>query len=181
MGTETQGNNVQNQGNGNTQTPPEGGTQGAPQGGTQGAPQGGTEPKTFTQEEVNRIVQNRVAKYADYEDLKAKAAKLDEIEEANKSELQKATEKAASLQAELDGMKQAETIRAMRETVAKETGVPANLLTGGTEDECKAQAEAIKAYAKPGAYPNVKDGGEPQNNKGTATRDQFAAWLNNQG
>lgn len=172
MGTENQNGNIQNQGNGNTQTPPEGGTQ--------GAPQGGTEPKTFTQEEVNRIVQNRVAKYADYEDLKAKAARLDEIEEANKSELQKATEKAASLQAELDGMKQAETIRAMRETVAKETGVPAELLTGGTEDECKAQADAIKAYAKPGKYPKVPDGGEPQNHKGAATRDQFAEWLNSQ-
>lgn len=165
MGTENQNNeNVQNQGNGNTQTPPE----------------GGTETKTFTQEDVNRIVQNRVAKYADYDDLKAKAAKLDEIEEANKSELQKATERAENLQKELDGMKQAEAIRTMRDAVAKETGVPADLLTGGTEEECKAQAEAIKAYAKPGKYPKVPDGGEPQNHKGATTRDQFAEWLNSQ-
>ena len=31
---------------------------------------------TFTQEDVNRMIQKRVAKYADYEALKEKAAKL---------------------------------------------------------------------------------------------------------
>ena len=48
------------------------------------APTGG-EPKTFTQEDVNHIVAKRVAKYADYEELKEKAAKYDEQIEANKS------------------------------------------------------------------------------------------------
>ena len=44
-----------------------------------------TGERTFTQDEVNRIVSNRVAKYADYEELKGKAAKFDEAqEEANK-------------------------------------------------------------------------------------------------
>ena len=70
------------------------------------------ETKTFTQDEVNRIIGERVAraegKYSDYEELKAKAAKLDEIEEANKSELEKATEKANALQAELDGLSRTE-------------------------------------------------------------------------
>lgn len=55
------------------------------------------ENKTFTQEEVDNIVSSRLkregAKYADYEELKAKASKFDEMEEANKSELQKANEK----------------------------------------------------------------------------------------
>ena len=48
-----------------------------------------TQPQTFTQEDVNRIVAKRVAKYSDYEDLKEKAAKFDAAEEANKSDLQK--------------------------------------------------------------------------------------------
>lgn len=73
--------------------------------------------------------------------------KLDEIEEANKSELQKATERANNLEAELNGLKKAEEVRLMRENVAKETGVPSSLLNGDTEESCKAQAEAIKAYA----------------------------------
>ena len=142
----------------------------------------GTLPKTFTQDEVDRIVGDRLsrerAKYPDYEDLKAKAAKLDEMEEASKTELQKATDRAEKLQAELDGMKKAESVRAMRDKVADETGIPANLLTGDTEEACKEQAEAIKAYAQP-TYPKVKDGGEPQKTAGKmATRDQFAQWLN---
>lgn len=142
------------------------------------------EGKTFTQEELDKIVGERLQrerqKYADYDDLKTKAAKFDEQEEANKSELQKATERADSLQKELDGLKAAESVRMIRESVAKEMNIPANLLTGSTEEECKEQAEAIKAYAKPAAYPSVRDGGEPQNTKGLSTREQFADWLNNQ-
>ena len=64
------------------------------------------EEKTFTQDDVNRIVQSRIVevknKYADYDDLKAKATKFDEMEEAEKTELQKATEKADALQAQLE-------------------------------------------------------------------------------
>lgn len=60
--------------------------------------------KTFTQAELNQIVKDRLAraesKFADYEDLKAKAAKLDEIEEANKSELEKARDEAEKAKAE---------------------------------------------------------------------------------
>lgn len=137
--------------------------------------------RTFTQDEVNAIVGKRLAeekgKFSDYEDLKAKAMKLDEIEEANKSELQKATERANNLEAELNGLKKAEEVRLMRENVAKETGVPSNLLNGDTEEACKAQAEAIKAYAQPGGYPKVKDGGEiPKNTNGSA-KQQFADYM----
>lgn len=138
--------------------------------------------RTFTQEEVNAIVGKRVAeekgKFADYEDLKAKAAKYDEAEEASKSELQKATERANNLEAELNGLKKAEEIRQMREKIASETGIPANLINGTTEDECKAQAEAIKAFATPSGYPKVKDGGEvPKPSSGNAKAD-FANYMN---
>jgi hypothetical protein len=46
-----------------------------------------------SQEDLNRIVEQRLArergKYADYDDLKAKAAKFDEADAASKTELQK--------------------------------------------------------------------------------------------
>lgn len=136
--------------------------------------------QTFTQEDVNRIVQKRVAKYSDYEELKAKAAKLDEIEEANKTELEKATERADSLQKQIDGLMAAEKIRDMHDKVSKETGVPANLLTADTEEECIKQAEEIKAFARPKGYPAVKDAGEVQgSSKGTA-KQQFIEWMNQQ-
>lgn len=139
------------------------------------------EIKTFTQEELNAIVSDRLArekaKYEGFEELKSKAAKYDELEEANKSEMQKAQEKVASLEAELSSIKKANEVKEMREKVANESGIPANLLTGASEEECKAQAEAIKAYANP-TYPNVKDGGEVRNLNKHSTRDQFAEWAN---
>lgn len=137
--------------------------------------------KTFTQADIDRIVSERLdrerGKYADYDELKAKAAKFDEAEEASKTELQKATEKATALQAEVDALKAATELRNVRDKVATETGIPVTLLTGGTEEECKAQAEAIKAYAQEAPYPSVKDAGNTHTVK-TETRDQFANWMN---
>jgi hypothetical protein len=67
--------------------------------GGDGGSGGGQAEKTFTQADVDRIVQDRLARAksappADYEDLKAKAAKFDELDAANKSELEKAQEAA---------------------------------------------------------------------------------------
>ena len=68
----------------------------------------------FTQADLDRIVKDRLTrereKYGDYDALKAKADKFDEIEEASKTELQKATEKAKALQDELDAFKKAESL-----------------------------------------------------------------------
>ena len=138
--------------------------------------------RTFNQEEVNAIVGKRLAeekaKFADYEALKAKAAKFDEAEEANKTELQKAIERANNFEAELNGMKKAEEIRQMKERIASETGIPANLINGTTEEECKAQAEAIKAFATPSGYPKVKDGGEVHKPSSGNAKADFAEFLN---
>lgn len=51
-----------------------------------------------TQADLDRIVESRLAreraKYEGFDELKAKAAKLDELEQANLTELQKATARA---------------------------------------------------------------------------------------
>lgn len=108
------------------------------------------EPRTFTQEEVNSIVADRLnrerAKYADYDDLKAKASQYD------------------TTKAQLDALNSANARRDIIARVAAATGCPAELLTGDTEEACTAQAQAITAFAKsqqPAGYPNVKDGGTP--------------------
>ena len=136
--------------------------------------------RTFTQEEVNAIVGKRLAeekgKYSDYEEIKAKAAKYDEAEEANKSELQKAVERANNLEAELAGIKKSEEIRSTREKIATETGIPAHLLTGETEEACKAQAEAIKAFAAPN-YPKVKDNGEVSKTSSGNAKTDFVEFM----
>ena len=136
--------------------------------------------RTFSQSELNAIVEDRLKrereKYPDYNELKAKAAKFDKIEEESKTELQKATERAEALQAELDGLKSAEQLRIMREEVATATGVPANLLTGTTKEDCEAQAKGIMSYASQSGYPNVPDGGESRTGGKTSNAQQFAEW-----
>lgn len=142
-----------------------------------------TETKTFTQEDVNRIVTDRLYKERqkyegiDLDALKEKAAKFDEMEEANKSELQKANDKAIQLEAELKELKKANEVRDIRDKVAKETGVPYSLLTAETEEDCRTQAKAVLDY-KASTYPTVRDGGEVQSTSKHTTRDQFAEYLN---
>ena len=120
------------------------------------------------------------------DELKSQLEKaLAELEAAKKvsarapspDELKTAQEAAAKLEKELTQMKLANQLRELRETVAKEKGVPAELLTGESEDACKKQADGILAYAKSQqGYPKLPDGGETSHVKGSSTRDQFAAW-----
>jgi len=59
-------------------------------------------PKTFTEEDLNRIVKERLdrerKKYANHADLEAKAKRLDEIENAKKSDEEKALAKLRALE-----------------------------------------------------------------------------------
>lgn len=125
-----------------------------------GAAQEAPKERTFTQAEVNAMIEGRLSRAS----------------EAAKAELQKMTEKAEKLQKELYDMKEADSIRTMRDKVAGETGVPVNLLTEATEEACRKQAEAIREYATP-KYPTVKDGGEATVEAKGSTREQFAAWM----
>lgn len=136
--------------------------------------------KTFTQAELDQIIAERLKrereKYPDYDSLKEKAARLDQIEEDAKSELQRAQEKAEKLQAELSAMKHQEEVRSIRDKVAQATGVPSSLLTGDTEEACTEQAAGILSFKSSVGYPVLKDGGEIQKTVEGSTRQQFAEW-----
>lgn len=58
-----------------------------------------------SQDDLNRVLGDRLererAKFKDYDDLKAKAAKFDQAEDANKTEIDKAREQTATAQAEV--------------------------------------------------------------------------------
>lgn len=105
-----------------------------------------------SQEALDKLISERVSrerkKYADYEDLKAKAAQFDELEEANKTELEKAQEKIAQLEAEKEANAKKAELAEMRAKVAKETGIPEALIKGSTEEEMQEFATSIAAYAK---------------------------------
>lgn len=110
-------------------------------------------PRTFTQDELNAILaedrRKTAEKYADYEDLKAKAEKHDQAEQENQTELQKALARAEKAE------KLAETERAGREaaerqslaaTVASEKGVPASHIHGSTREELEKSADQLIAW-----------------------------------
>jgi hypothetical protein len=115
-------------------------------GATGGEDSGWTPPAT--QDDLNRIIKERVdrerAKYADYNDLKSKASKFDELTEAQKSEVQRATERAEALERELNTIRTTQQIATWKSQVAEATGVPADVLAGSTLEEIQAFGEKLK-------------------------------------
>ena len=111
--------------------------------------------RTFSQAEVDKLMgkvrRETRAQFADYEDLKAKAAKYDEAEDAKKTELQRlteATERATRAEARIAELEAAAAHRVLVDKVASETGVPASILNGADEDELRASADVALAWFK---------------------------------
>lgn len=95
----------------------------------------GTEAQTFTQADVDRIVKERVqrekAKYADYDDLKAKAGSATTLEERV---------------AEIERQAKDSEARALRAEVANAKGLTptqAKRLIGATKEELEADADEL--------------------------------------
>jgi len=156
------------------------GTGDNPTGQQQQDDQGG--PKLLTQEEVDAIVEKRLgrekAKYADYDQLKSAAQKLQEIEDSQKTEAEKAEARAAAAEAEAEKFR----TQAVRAEVASEKGVPLDLLSGPQDSSPEALADyAEKLLAFRGEQPTgprssaLRDVNRQQV-KGT-TAEQFGSFL----
>lgn len=117
-----------------------------------------------TQADLDRIVESRLAKerakYAGYHDFKAKAERLDQAEEAAKTELQKAQDAAAAAEKRATDAE----AKALRGEIAAARGVPAALLSGSTQEELEAAADALLAFKGPGDHaPSTPGDGEDVN------------------
>lgn len=134
------------------------------------------EERTFTQAEVDAIVGDRLkrdrAKYSDYEEVKAKAAQYDELQEAAKTDLQKAEERASKAEAELERIRKRDEVAKLKADVAREYGISPDVLRGETEEDITAHAESLKAYFK--GYPTTNDRGEAHHNTKRTPADAFA-------
>ena len=92
-----------------------------------------------SQDDLNKVISDRVAreraKYADYKDVKAKAARLDEIEQANQTEAEKAAKRVAELEAELNNTRR----DSLRLKIASAHGIndadDIDLFLTGTDEE----------------------------------------------
>lgn len=86
----------------------------------------------------------------DPEELK----RLRELDEASKTEAQKAAEKLAEYEAKVKEYETKEQIAAWAKEVSKETEVPVDLLRGSTKEELQAHAEQLKPLiGQPGGQP----------------------------
>jgi hypothetical protein len=136
-----------------------------------------------SQEELDRIIQSRLdrerKKFGDYDELKKAADRLAQLEEANKTEAQKTADKLAAAEkraSELEG-------KALRAEVAAAKGVPVALLTGSTQEELEAAADALIAYRgeqKPAGPSSSSLNRVNSNTVKGSTGDQFADFFTTQ-
>ena len=120
-----------------------------------------------TQEAFDAAIKARIERaerkvreeFGDYDDLKAQAAKWDEKEEGEKSDLQKAQEHIRELEDAAAKRDASDKLKAAREKVAKETGVPAELISGDDEESMTEFAQAVAKYAKKPVAPNADGAG----------------------
>lgn len=129
-----------------------------------------------SQEELDRIIQARLdrerKKFADYDEKAAAAAELAQLKEANKTEAEKVAERLAAAEKRAAQLE----VKALRAEVAAAKGVPVSLLSGSTQEELEAAADALiefrgeqKAAPSSPAFGRVNG----QTVKGS-TGDQFA-------
>lgn len=153
-----------------------------PNGEQPGGNSGWTPPAS--QDELNRIISERVtrerAKYADYAELKTKAAEFDRLAESQKTETQKALERAEAAETAL-AAKQSE---ALRLSVIAKHQIPEeyqDFVSGDSEDDLTARAERVKALIASSSTPqspfpkaDPSQGGTGNQGKQT-TADLFAS------
>lgn len=123
-----------------TETPPSSGS-------------GSDEKKSYTQAEIDGIVEGRLKrereKYVDYDDLKSKAAKWEEQENANRSELERAQGTAAEEKKRADGAELSALKLDVALDKAPEGMSPADVrklaprLSGTTREELEKDAEEL--------------------------------------
>lgn len=111
--------------------------------------------RTYTEAEHKALVEDAISrrfkKYADYDELKTKAAEADQLKAAQMTDTEKAKAEAEALRAEnatLAGTIKARETEALKQRIASELKVPEGLvpfLTGDTEEEMRANAQTILA------------------------------------
>lgn len=135
-----------------------------------------------SQEDFDKAIQARIAreraKFADYEQVKADAAELAKIRDSQKTEAQKLQDERDQARKELE----AERSARLRAEVAATKGVPASLLTGGTQEELEASADALIAFrGEQKSAPSSSAIGRANTTQGTTTTaDAFAAFVEGQ-
>jgi hypothetical protein len=130
--------------------------------------------KTFTQADVDKLITDRLTrerkKYEGFDELKAKAAKFDELESSNKTELEKAEARAKVAEdkvAVLTAQITARDVEILKKEALVAVGLPTTLwqrVAGSTAEEITADVAELQKIAggtttaKPGTTIGTKTG-----------------------
>ena len=116
----------------------------------QGQEQGKEFVAITSQADFDSAIQARLAreraKFADYDDVKAAAGRLTEIENASKTESERQLERSTELERENAELKFGKTraeVAEAKSDPAKGIVIPASMLTGSTKEELEASADAL--------------------------------------
>jgi hypothetical protein len=136
-----------------------------------------TNDRLFTQSDVDRIVSERLARdrkdRSDYDDLKAKAKRLGEVESAL-AQTESLAEALKTAEARTHELEAAVQITAWKDEVARQSGVDPRVLHGNSLDEIMASAQTINEV-----YPRQSAGYVPSEGGGgkmpQMTREEILA------
>lgn len=136
-----------------------------------------------SQEDFDKAIQARIARErakipTDYEELKSAKAELDKIRESQKTEAEKVQERLDAAERRAVELE----LKATRAEVAAAKGVPVELLSGGTQEELEASADALIAFrGEQKTAPSSSAIGRANTTAGaTTTADSFAAFIEGQ-
>lgn len=130
----------------------------------------GFEPIT-SQEALNKVIGQRIAKvesrFADYDDLKSKAEKFDEAQQAAKSDLEKALERAEQAEKRAATYEAKEQVAKWAAEIVGDSGVPAEALRGSTREELEEHFGLLKPhFTKPAPTRTATPKGKPASGSG---------------
>jgi hypothetical protein len=138
------------------------------------------EVKTFTQEQVNALLatekRKAAEKFADYDAVKEKASRLDQLEQDSKTELQKALDEAAALKSKVEKFERQAQVNTWADEITKDSDIPASVLRGETREELEKHFEQLQALApkpKRTPAPSGKSAGDGGGSRAVAALRQL--------
>lgn len=152
---------------------------------TQTSAEGGGFTAITTQEEFDRAIKDRLNRAEksfehkfkeEHKDVFEKAAEFEKLEEANKTELQKAQDQLANATKQLEGYRHKAQVATWAQEASEKYGIPANILRGDTQEEIESHAQSLKNFyeGKPASSVVESDGFAVTKKKTGSTREQFA-------
>ena len=109
----------------------------------------------------------------------AAAAELAELKEREKTDLQKAQDAQKAAEERLAEYERRAEVEKVRARVAAETGVPADLIAGGDEDEMRDFAKRLSDHYRPAPAPKMPQAGKFAGDAGDDPKRQLARQLFN--